>query len=80
MTSTVLKLRTTYADDSHRDLEFGPFAQNSAAITNIKSNIALVNADMSNLGQNYLSDSGAVCTGISKAQVIITEENEINLN
>lgn len=80
MAESRLKIRTAFADEATRDHEFGPFATNSSAIANIKTNIAAFNSNIADFGANYLSDGGATCTGIVKAQIITTDETEINLN
>jgi|GEM_PF-1398351 len=80
MAESIIKVRVSYADEATRDLEFGPFAPTQAAVVNLKTNIAAVNEDVATWGANYLSDGGATATGITKAQIITTNETVINLN
>lgn len=78
--TTIISLTNGFADGTTRKLELGPFAQNAAAVTNVKTNIANVNANVADIENYYLSEGGAKFTGISFASLITTSETEINLN
>lgn len=80
MAEAKFKLTFGFADASTRDVEVGPFLPSASAIANVKTNINTVNTNISDIASLYLSDSGANCTGITAAQVIVTNETEINLN
>lgn len=80
MAQSILKLTASYADETKRDLEFGPFSSTSSPITNAKTNIATVNSKVSEIEELFLSESGAKFTGITAAQIVTTNETEINLN
>lgn len=75
-----IKLTNSFADDTTRSLEIGPLASDSAAVTNVKTNINAVNQNLSDIEDLYLSDSGAKFTGITAASVVTSSEREINLN
>ena len=79
-TNSILKIKTSFADETTRELEFGPFANDASAITNAKTNIATFNSNINNIQNLYLSEGGASCTGITAATIITSTENEINLN
>lgn len=78
--AATIKVRTAFADESHRDIEFGPFAVNAAAVTNAKTNVKTFNDNISDIAELYLSDDGASCTGIVEAEVIVSTETVYNLN
>lgn len=81
MATSTMKLTFGYEDESKRDISFGPFAQNAAAISGAKANIKSFNAnDVSSVADLLLSDDGASCTGIIAASIITVNETEINLN
>ena len=75
-----IKLTNSFADDTTRSLEIGPLASDSAAVTNVKTNINTVNQNLSDIEDLYLSDGGAKFTGITAASVVTSSEREINLN
>ena len=75
-----IKLTNSFADDTTRSLEIGPLASDSAAVTNVKTNINTVNQNLSDIEDLYLSESGAKFTGITAASVVTSSEREINLN
>ena len=79
-TTSILKIRTAFDDETTRDLEFGPFATNSAAITNAKANIASFNTNINDIQNLYVSEGNASCTGITAATIITATETELNLN
>lgn len=73
-----VKVVTAFADDSTRDLKFGPFTASDTLASAIKTRVKAFNpATVQNL---YLSDGGATCTRIAAASVTETEVEEINLN
>ena len=80
MATSTIKLITGFSDESKRELEIGPLSPTSAAVTNAKANIAQVNNNISNIADIYISEGGASCVGIIGAQIITTNETEINLN
>lgn len=78
MAKSTISVTFSFADDTTRSVEFGPFATNSAAITNVKTN--LKNFGTADIAELYLSDGGANCTGVASASVTTLNETEINLN
>ena len=76
-TTSTLKIRASFTDETSRDHEFGPFATDAAAITNIKNNIKTFNNNISELEGLYISDVGASCIGITAASIITSTETEI---
>ena len=80
MAQATMKLTTRFADSDTRVVELGPFDPNSDAITNVKTNIATFNSNISDLAGLYLSDGGANCTGITAAEVTVKNETVFNLN
>ena len=79
-TTSILKVKTGFADESVREHEFGPFASSATAITNAKTNIATFNTNINDIKNLYVSDSGASCTGIIAASITTSTETDINLN
>lgn len=78
MSKATIKLTTAFADETTRDIEFGPLAVSAAGASSIKARVKAFNpADVAGL---YVSDGGATCTAITAASVIITNERDINLN
>ena len=78
MAKSTIKLTTDFADDTKRDLEFGPLEPSAAVANTIRARVQAFNpADVAGV---YISDGGASCTGISAASIITTDEREINLN
>ena len=78
MSKSYIKLTTKFADDTTRDLEFGPLATSAAVPATIKTRVkAFDPADVAGI---YISDGGSSCTAITAASIITTNETEINLN
>ena len=80
--TAIIKLTSTFADESTRVLELGPFDASATSVTasNLRANVRTFNADIANIANLYLSDGGASCEGITAASIIVSTENEINLN
>lgn len=80
--TATLKFTSTFADESTREVELGPFDANATVVNpqQVRANVRTFNADIANIANLYLSDSGASCTGITAASIYVTTENEINLN
>lgn len=75
MSKAYIKLTTAFADETKRDLEFGPLAVEAAGPSTIKERVKAFNpADVANL---YVSDGGASCTAITAASITVTDEREI---
>lgn len=75
--TTIIKLTTAYADETKRDIEIGPLAPTSAAVTNAKSNIASINANAGEISGLLLSAGGASFVSISAAHVITSERTDL---
>lgn len=81
MATSTMKLSFAFEDETKRDISFGPFATNAAAITGAKANIKAFNQnDVDAIAGLLLSDNGASCTGIAAASIVTVNETEINLN
>lgn len=80
--TATIKLTSSFADESNRVLEIGPFDTTATNVTpqQVRANVRTFNANLSNIDSLYLSDAGASCTGITAASIIVSRENEINLN
>ena len=78
MAKATVKITTSFADETKRDLEFGPLAVTAADIETIRSRVQ--GFDPATVQGIYLSDEGSTCTGITAAHVIVSNETEINLN
>ena len=75
-----LKIRTAFADETYRDLEFGPFDVTKMTADEAKSRIAAFKTKLGDIAELYLSDGGASCVGITSATLIESTDEEINLN
>ena len=65
MSKATIKLTTAFADETTRDIEFGPLAVSAAGASTIKARVKAFNpADVA----------------ITAASVIVTNERDINLN
>lgn len=80
MAQSILKVTTSFTDDTTREHELGPFKPTASVLTNVKTNIATFNTNVGSLSGIYISEGGAECTGITAASITTTEETEINLN
>ncbi len=80
ITNAILKLTTSFADETTREVELGPFDASSTAVTNAKANIATFNNNIEDLQGLYISEGNATCTGITAATVTIETDEPINLN
>ena len=78
MSKATLKLTTSFADETKRDLEFGPLSVSAADIETIRTRVK--NFDPADVQGIYLSNEGSTCTGITAAHIVVTNETEINLN
>lgn len=78
MSQAFVKLTTDFADETKRDLEFGPLATTAADVETIRTRVK--NFDPADVQGLYLSDGGATCTGISAASITVIGKREINLN
>lgn len=73
-----VKIVTAFADDTSRDIKFGPFTAADTLPAAIKTRVKAFSPEtVRNL---YLSEGGATCTGISAASVTEVEVTDINLN
>ena len=77
-----IKLTSSFADETNRVLELGPFDTTATNVTpqQVRANVRTFNTNIANIANLYLSDEGASCTGITAASIIVSRENEINLN
>lgn len=73
-----VKIVTAFADDSQRDIKFGPFTASDSLVSAIKTRVKAF--DPTTVQGLYLSDAGATCTRIAAASVTETEIETINLN
>ena len=73
-----ISITTAFADETTRTLEFGPLATTAADVETIRTRVK--NFDPATINGLYLSDGGATCTGITAAEVVVSNEREINLN
>lgn len=82
MAKAVIELTNTFADETTRKLEIGPFDTDAGVAHSLalKANIASVNSDAAVIGATYLSNGGASFVSISAATITVTDEREINLN
>ena len=78
MAKATIKLTTAFADETTRDLEFGPLATTAAGVETIRTRVK--NFDPSSVQGLYISDGGSSCTGITAASITVINESEINLN
>lgn len=78
MIQATIKLTSTFADDTTRDLEIGPLAVSAATADDIRTRIK--NFNPATIQGLYLSDGGATCTGITAASITVTNRTEIALN
>ena len=79
MASTVkFKIQNQFEDDTTRDLEFGPFAQDAINSETLRTNIK--NFDVDAIKNYYLSDDGASFTGIAAATITELNERDIPLH
>lgn len=76
--TATINIRTSFADDTFRDLKFGPLSESDTAVVNAKAKIKAF--DPESVKNLYLSENGASCTGITQGSVVVTSEREINLN
>lgn len=76
-----IKLTFGYEDQTTRNLNLGPYATTSTAISGAKANIISFNTnDVNSIKSLLLSDDGASCTGIVDAHILTSEVTEVNLN
>ena len=75
MSKAFIKLTNTFADETTRDLEMGPF--NPAKLDKEEIRTKVKNFDASKVAGIYVSESGANFTKISAASIIVTDEREI---
>ena len=79
MAKTVtFKIQNNFADESTRNLEFGPFGDGVINSETLRTNAKTFDVDA--ISNTYLSDSGAKFTGIGGVTIFETDEREINLN
>lgn len=78
MAKATISITTAFADETTRVLEFGPLATTAAGVETIRNRVK--NFDPTDVQGLYLSDGGATCTGITAAEITVTNETEINLN
>ena len=76
--TTKFKIVNAFADDSTRDLEFGPFDSDTVNIETLRT--AIKNFDAGAISDTYIADSGSGFASIQAATVVEVTENEINLN
>ena len=80
MTTSKLKLTANFADETKREVQIGTLGSNAVVPSNIRAKVREFNANIADIEDLYLSDSGANCTGITKASIITTTERKFNLN
>lgn len=78
MAKATLNLTFSFADETTRKLELGALTVEAADVETIRTKVKAF--DPATVAGLYLSDGGATCTGISAANITITNETEINLN
>jgi len=79
MSKTItFKVQNSFADETTRNLEFGPFGEGVINSETLRTNAQ--NFDVDAISDTYLSDGGAKFTGITGVTITELEENEINLN
>ena len=74
-----IELTTSFADGTNRKITVGPLSPEVATPSAIRGKIKNFNDNIADIAENYLSDSGASCTGITAASITTTEETKFDL-
>lgn len=78
--ATTIKLTNKFADNSTRDMTIGTLDDSAMTYNQIAEKIKLINANVAEIENLYLSKDGAKFVEISAAQVIVDNTTEINLS
>ena len=84
MSSAICAVNFAYADGTTKSYSLGPFAVNSAAVSNFKSRLqnfdnveSLSNKKFTNLASVLVSENGLALTGIKTATITVSQTTRI---